>query len=145
MTITDYYEDQSQRKAGGKLQASAHIDNRLLFVDDDPTILEGYRFIFEDEGYAVDVALNQSELMICLELYDYDAIILDYNLGKSNGVEIAKQINDVKPGVRIIFISGQKNAEEELIRNDIRIDGFFEKPLQAETLLEYISSYLMDQ
>ena len=129
----------------GKIQDSAHIDNRLLFVDDDPTILEGYRFIFEDEGYTVDVALNPSELMICLELYDYDAIILDYNLGKSNGVEIAKQIIEVKPGVRLIFISGQKNAEDELINNNIRIDGFFEKPLKAETLLEYISSYLMEQ
>jgi len=143
MNITDCYEDHSQRNGGEKMKDDVHCDNRLLFVDDDPAILEGYRYIFEYEGYTVDVAQNLSELMICLKLYDYDAIILDYNLDKLNGVEIAKQINGIKPGVRLIFISGQKNAEEELINNNIRIDGFFEKPLKAEILLEYISSYLM--
>jgi len=125
------------------MKDDVHYDNRLLFVDDDPAILEGYRYIFEDEGYSVDIAQNLSELMICIKLYDYDVIILDYNLDKLNGVEISKQIKEVKPDVRLIFISGQKNAEEELINNNIRIDGFFEKPLKAEMLLEYISSYLM--
>ena len=125
------------------MKDDVHYDNRLLFVDDDPAILEGYRYIFEDEGYSVDIAQNLSELMICIKLYDYDVIILDYNLDKLNGVEISKQIKEVKPDVRLIFISGQKNAEEELINNNIRIDGFFEKPLKAEMLLDYISSYLM--
>lgn len=125
------------------MKDDVNYDNRLLFVDDAPAILEGYRFIFEDDGYSVDVAENLSELMMCLENYDYIAIILDYNLDKLNGVEIAKQIKEIKPCVKIIFISGQKNAEEELINNNIRIDGFFEKPLKAEMLLEYISSYLM--
>ena len=143
MNITDCYEDHSQRNGGEKMKDDVHCDNRLLFVDDDPAILEGYRYIFEDEGYSVDIAQNLSELMICIKLYDYDVIILDYNLDKLNGVEISKQIKEVKPDVRLIFISGQKNAEEELINNNIRIDGFFEKPLKAEMLLEYISSYLM--
>lgn len=145
MTITDCYQDCSQRKAKEKIQDKTTQDNRLLFVDDDPVILEGYKYIFEDEGYIVDVALNPSELIRCLELNDYDVIILDYNLGELNGVEISKQINDINPNLKLIFISGQKNIEEILIKNDVKIAGFFLKPLKAEILLEYISSYFMEQ
>ena len=145
MTITDCYEECTRGKSEEKIQDRVSKDNRLLFVDDDLAILDGYRYIFEDEGYLVDVACNQSELYQCLETHDYDAIILDYHLGQLNGVEIAKQINMVKPEVRLVFISGQKNAEEELINNGVSIAGFFMKPVKAETLLEYISSYLMEQ
>ncbi|MCW4014294.1 MAG: response regulator [Candidatus Bathyarchaeota archaeon] len=144
MTITDCYEECTQGKSEEKIQDRVSNDKRLLFVDDDLAILDGYRYIFEDEGYLVDVACNQSELNQCLETYDYDTIILDYHLGQLNGVELAKQINKVKPEVRLVFISGQKNAKEELINNRVSVAGFFLKPIKAEVLLEYISGTLME-
>ncbi len=111
---------------------------RLLFVDDDPVILEGYRFIFEDEGFKVDIALDENTLMRLIEKNEYETIILDYNIGEKKGAEIAKQIRKICDA-EIIFISGQNSAEEELKRNGIRYNGFFLKPLKAEQLLEFIT------
>jgi DNA-binding response OmpR family regulator len=117
---------------------------RLLFVDDDITILEGYQYIFDDEGFQVDLASSQDELLQLLEQNRYDIIIMDYHIGYLKGFKVAEQIQQIAKGVKIIFISGQKNAEEELYRNNVGIAGFFLKPLKAEELLEYISGYIMD-
>lgn len=137
MTVTDSYTECEEH-------VSRQGRKRLLFVDDDTTILEGYRFIFEDEGFRVDLASSQTELLKLLEKKSFDIIVLDYHIGDVKGIKLAEKIQQAARGVKIIFISGQKNAVEEILHSDVEIAGFFLKPLKVEELLEYVSANLVD-
>ena len=117
--------------------------HRLLFVDDDPAILEGYQYIFEAEGFKVDLAQDETTLIHLIKKRNYQTIILDYNIGSKKGAELAKEIDEFCDS-ELIFISGQVGAESELKRMNIKYDGFFLKPLKAEDLLGFIKDHIMD-
>ena len=122
---------------------SAKDQKRLLFVDDDPGILDGYKFIFENEGFDVDIALDSKTMMKLLKGKKYDMIILDYYLQEEKGTETALRILQVDPKIELVFISGESFAWEELKAKNIPVTAFFVKPLRAEALLDYVSELLL--
>lgn len=115
---------------------------RLLFVDDDMAILDGYKFIFESEGFKVDLAEDSASMMKLLDENKYDMIVMDYHLKGEKGMDLINEIYKQNPNQKIVFISGQKNADEDLRRLGIPIAGFFLKPLKVEELLDFITEKL---
>ncbi len=111
---------------------------RLLFIDDDPIILEGFQFIFEGEGFMVDTAQDIEMVLKLIQGNSYKYIILDYIFPDMNGWEMAQRIRDVKSHVNLIFLSGKVTAQDELKKHGISISGFFLKPLKVEDLAEFI-------
>ena len=111
---------------------------RLLFIDDDETILEGYKFIFECEGFTVDVALDAESAMKLVAENPYSVIVMDYVLPETNGVDLAEKIQSIDDSINLIIISGQKGIEEEIKLRNIDISGIFLKPLKIETLVDHI-------
>ncbi len=113
---------------------------RLLFIDDDRAILDGYRFIFEGEGFIVDVATDSKIALELVKKHSYSIIVMDYILPGVRGDDLAEQIQEINSSISLIFISGQKSAEEEVQRRGLLVSGFFMKPLKTETLIDFIVS-----
>jgi len=116
---------------------------RLLIVDDDPGILDGYKFIFENEGFIVDLAADSKTTMELIMDKKYDMIILDYYLPDEKGTEIATKIHQIDPKIELVFISGESYAWEELKTKKIPVTAFFIKPIRAEALLDYVKEILL--
>ena len=113
---------------------------RLLFIDDDRAILDGYRFIFEGEGFIVDVATDSKIALELVKKHSYSIIVMDYILPGVRGDDLAEQIQEINSSISLIFISGQKSAEEAVQRRGLLVSGFFMKPLKTETLIDFIVS-----
>jgi len=144
MDVTINHNDNHDNLSGGKAPEEAEKDQkRLLFVDDDPGILDGYKFIFENEGFMVDLASDSETMMELLMEKKYDMIILDYYLQDEKGTETALKIHEIDPKIELVFISGESFAWEELKAKNIPVTAFFIKPLRAEALLEYVSELLL--
>ena len=116
---------------------------RLLIVDDDPGILDGYKFIFENEGFIVDLAADSKTIMELIMEKKYDMIILDYYLPDEKGTEIASKIHQIDPKIELVFISGESYAWEELKAKKIPVTAFFIKPIRAEALLDYVKEIIL--
>jgi len=144
MDVTINHNDNHDNLSGGKLLEDAEkSQKRLLFVDDDPGILDGYQFIFENEGFMVDLASDSETMMEFLMEYKYDMIILDYYLHGEKGTETALKIHQIDPKIELVFISGESFAWEELKAKNIPVTAFFIKPLRAEALLDYVTELLL--
>lgn len=141
MKLTSNYSQCHQGDTKDEIPSSVNY-KRLLFADDDLNILEGYKYIFESEDFKVDLAENSDTLMKLLRENTYDVIILDYNMGDQKGIDTAEKILTITKDANIIFISGQRYAQEELKTHNIKVAGFFEKPLRAETLLDFVYQHL---
>ena len=144
MDVTINHNDDHDNLSAGKAPEEAEKNQkRLLFVDDDQGILDGYKYIFENEGFMVDLASDSETMMELLMEKKYDMIILDYYLQDEKGTETALKILQIDPKIELVFISGESYAWEEVKAKNIPVTAFFIKPLRAEALLDYVSELLL--
>ena len=62
----------------------------ILIVDDDVKVRTLLRRCFEGEGFTVSEAKDGAELHACLGRNPVSLITLDLNLGKENGLDLAR-------------------------------------------------------
>ncbi|HXW02064.1 MAG TPA: response regulator [Candidatus Nitrosotenuis sp.] len=89
----------------------------ILVAEDNVFTATQYTKALEKNGHKVTIAKDGEE---CLQLYDgelaksefdsleknpFDVVLLDNNMPKKSGVEVAKEILDKRPNQRIIFAS----------------------------------------
>lgn len=102
------------------------IDKRpriLLFVEDEPDIIELYKIAFEAEGFLVESALNGRDALARLKLYSEEDVnrptvmILDILLPDFSGMDILNEIRknhlfDRTPVIMFTNYSSDKVRDE---------------------------------
>lgn len=99
---------------------------RLAVCDDEITILKLIstlvRSEFEKRGEPVVVSsyLKAEQLIKDFSQKNYDAVLLDIRMPKTDGFEAARQIRQISPDTKIIFIT----TEEELVYDSFDFQPF---------------------
>ena len=117
---------------------------RLLFVDDEPSILKLGAHYLSQLGYEVQTS---DDSLQALKMYraapnQYNPIILDLTMPKLSGEELAKEIFKINPDASVIICSGYPDDD---VRNKIHALGikiFLQKPYQMRTLAKAIQQAL---
>jgi two-component system nitrogen regulation response regulator NtrX len=107
----------------------------VFIVDDEDGIRESLSGIFEDEGYEVITACSGEEALKILKEQSMDLILLDVWLPGMDGIQILKEIKDLKPDIPVIMISGHGNIELAVKATRMGAYDFLEKPLSLEKVL----------
>jgi two-component system phosphate regulon response regulator PhoB len=94
----------------------------VLFVDDTHDLADLFRVGFTAEGHTVEIAHDAFEALpiIVRSAQNLDVIILDYQMPHLTGVEVAKQLQQVKKIASIpviLFTGAQPSAIETQIQN----------------------------
>lgn len=131
------------------VQTSNHKDNswrgtgRLLLVDDDASVREIGKRMFENLGFKVIIAENGK---IALDIYkdnqEFVCIVLDLTMPVMDGVEAFNELRKINPDVKVIIASGYNEQEisTELINNGL--NGFIQKPYHSSEIKEKLSKIL---
>ncbi len=116
----------------------------ILFIEDDPKLLEFGKDILIDNGYRCDAAGNASQALQQFKENkgNYDLIISDVVLPDINGVELVDQLHQIKSSVPVIMISGytEKKSKREIIKK--KHYPFIQKPFDVQKLLSTIKQTL---
>ena len=64
---------------------------RVLLVEDHPPLLRALRQGLEEEGFAVDVAIDGEEADVKCRTTGYDVVVLDIMLPKIDGLTLLKK------------------------------------------------------
>lgn len=80
----------------------------ILVVEDEPVILEMSRAMLEQLGYTVLSAGTPAEALSQASAYinDIQLLITDVIMPEMNGRELTELINNMKPGLKSLFVSG---------------------------------------
>lgn len=100
----------------------------ILMVDEEPEILELASIYLPKYGsYSIDKAYSVKEALSFLNNNSYDAIISDYEMPETNGLEFLKIIRQVDQSVPFIIFSGK--GREEVVTEAFRsgADGYVQK------------------
>ena len=103
----------------------------LLVIDDDRSIIESFRILFEG-NHTVIGAYNGPEALQELSKHKVDLIFLDYRLPGQDGLEVLKTILSKDPDAYVIIITGYGNFETIIQSISLGAYDYIEKPLDAE-------------
>jgi DNA-binding NtrC family response regulator len=69
----------------------------------------------------------------------FDVVILDYRMPRKDGMEVAKEILEIKPNQRIIFASAYvKDTLEDSVKQLKKVVELMQKPFKADVLVDTI-------
>jgi two-component system, NtrC family, response regulator AlgB len=111
----------------------------FLVIDDDKTFRDATCFLIEEAGhYAEGVDSGQLGLN-WLKEDKWDAVLLDVNLGRENGLDVLMEIQKQFPQVPVVMFTAQgsvKVAVEAMRRGAV---DFLEKPFQREQFMTVLA------
>jgi two-component system nitrogen regulation response regulator NtrX len=108
---------------------------RILVVDDEPSIQGALRGVLEDEGYRVTVAGSGHDAVVRVGDDQPDLIILDIWMPGLDGLDALAEIKRAQPEAVVIMISGHGTIETAVKATKLGAYDFIEKPLSLEKVL----------
>lgn len=118
---------------------------RCLIVDDDPNACWALEHILEKEGLKASRALSADQALEQVRERSCVLALLDAKLPDMDGLELARRIRTVRPGIVIIVVSGFFYRDDPAIR-DAQASGlirdFIEKPFQHEDITRAVRRVL---
>lgn len=115
--------------------------SHILVVDDDPQIRRMLRRSLEDEGYRVSEAADGADVHRLMQTEQFDLITLDLNLGRSDGLSVAREVRQTS-NVPIIMITGKGDVIDRIVGLEIGADDYVAKPFHLREVLARIRSVL---
>jgi len=100
---------------------------RLLLVDDEPLILKGLKFAFEQDGYLTEEAHDGEEALEKLAASQYDLILLDVMLPKLSGIEVCQRVRETSD-IPIIMLTAKGDDMDKILGLEYGADDYITKP-----------------
>lgn len=118
---------------------------RILYVDDDPAILDSSKQILELEGYEVDTALTGTDALVKIENEFFHLAIFDIKLPDMEGTELLVKAHKLRPGMKKIMVTGYASLDNSVFSLNAGADGYLMKPVNPRDLLSKIKEKLDEQ
>lgn len=120
---------------------------RILVVDDDPDIVEGFTALFEDNGYATITADNGKQGFALAQSEKPDLITLDITMEEESGMRALRNLQDTEgtSSIPIIIITGVSPDLKTFITRSRNIEfpaAFMEKPVDNDELLAKVKELI---
>lgn len=117
---------------------------RILLVEDEPSVLEVGKRLLESLGYTVIACGSSVEALEAFrrEPDRYDLVISDMTMPLMTGDRLAKKIGELRSDIPIILCSGNKDLIGQDGAKDVGIFRWIEKPMILEQLAETIRAML---
>lgn len=100
---------------------------RVLVVDDSAGVRQLLSATLNGAGFEVEVASGARDAVLAMATNGFDAMVVDYSMPRSNGVELvrAMRASDVK--VPIVMVSGVATPEEKQAAWEVGVDAYLDK------------------
>ncbi len=113
----------------------------ILIVDDDPKVRTLLRRCFEGEGFDVSDAKDGAEARAHLGRHPVALITLDLNLGKENGLDLAREIRSAHD-IPIVMLTGKGDTIDRVVGLELGADDYLAKPFELRELVARVRAVL---
>jgi len=101
---------------------------RILVVEDDRKVARFIQQGLEEEGHAVDVAGDGEEGGLLAHVNPYDVMVLDIQLPKKNGLQLAAELRREQVRTPILMLTARDSTEDVVRGLDAGADDYLTKP-----------------
>lgn len=117
-------------------------DEKVLLVDDDANVLEGYRRELR-KRFNLDTATGGEDALKAIrERGPFAVVVSDLNMEGMNGIELLSRVREVSPdSVRIMLTGGGSDSAVAAV-NEGHIYRFLTKPCSGDSLAQALTDAL---
>ena len=115
------------------------MKGKILVIDDETSVRELFTGVFTDEDYEVVATEDGNLALDILKRDNIDVIVLDLKLFGMNGIDLCRQIREMKPMSMIFAITGWASLFEIEECRQAGFDDYFEKPLDMDMLTDAVA------
>ena len=114
---------------------------RVLVVDDDPTLSEVVGHYLTREGFVVDFAADgTSGLELALETLP-DLVLLDLMLPGLDGLEVCRQLRETAP-IPVVMLTARGEENDRIAGLELGADDYVTKPFSPRELTARVKAVL---
>jgi len=123
-----------------KLSASC---KNVLVIEDNHAILDVITLILQSESYKVNGLNKSADMMLHIDQFRPDLIILDIMLPDGDGRDLLKTLRSEKKTEHIpVLMISARYTEQNVQHGEFKPNGFLAKPFDIDELLDRIEGIL---
>lgn len=115
---------------------------KVLIIEDEKALAESVEQYLNQEGYRSEKVAGFNQAREKINLYNYDCIIVDIGLPDGNGLDIIKELKQIKSDAGIIILSARNNLKDRIDGLEIGADDYLTKPFHLSELNARIKSII---
>jgi DNA-binding response OmpR family regulator len=115
---------------------------QLLLVEDDQRIAALIKQGLEEQGFEVTVAYDGLMGKKLATSRQYNIIITDIILPQLNGIDLCREIRNIRPDVPIIMLTALGTTDDKVEGFDAGADDYLVKPFELRELLVRVRALL---
>ncbi|MBW3666842.1 MAG: response regulator [Actinobacteria bacterium] len=100
---------------------------RVLVVDDSAGVRQLLSATLNGAGFDVEVASGARDAILAIAADDFDVLVVDYSMPRSNGVELVRAMRAADVTVPIVMVSGVATPEEKAAAWEAGVDAYLDK------------------
>ena len=117
---------------------------RILFVDDEPSIANMSQQMLASLGYNVTIMTSSIEALALFKTNPdgFDLVITDMTMPLMTGDKLARALLQINPGIPVILSTGFSTKMDEKKAMEMGIHAFIAKPINRREIAEVIRAVL---
>jgi two-component system, NtrC family, response regulator HydG len=116
----------------------SHRSLKILVVDDEVVVLHFFKNLLKDDIYEVVAVETGTEALKNIMAKNFDLVFLDTVLKDMEGMELYLRIQEIRPKLPIVLITGYIEKCEEIKQLNLNIRGCLYKPFEINKIYEEI-------
>lgn len=117
-------------------------NQKILIVEDEPSLIFTLRDTLENEGFIVLTAEDGNQALNIVEENVPDLMILDLMLPGMSGFDVCKSVRDKKHNFPIVILTARDQEIDKVTGLNIGADDYITKPFGVKELLARIQARL---
>jgi DNA-binding response OmpR family regulator len=116
--------------------------HKILIVEDDKDLRDSVEEWLKSEHYVVETAGDGSLAMDLLKFYEFDMIVLDWQLPLASGIDVCKTFRAGGGTAPVLMLTGKKTTQEKVTGLDCGADDYLTKPFDLDELSARVKALL---
>lgn len=115
---------------------------RILMIEDNQSVCEMMAMFFKKEQWQYDFVYDgeEAEKVFNENPRKWDVILLDLNLPKKDGMQVAADIRRISPAIPLIMLTARDSESDQVLGLEIGADDYVTKPFSPITLIARIKA-----
>lgn len=114
----------------------------ILIVDDEKNIRMTLSQSLESLEIETDTASNGEEALAKLKEKDFGVILLDIRMPGMPGMEVLRQVREIRPDIRVIMITAYGTIETAVEAMKLGAIDFLQKPFDPDEIRALVSTVM---
>ncbi len=115
---------------------------KILIVDDDPSVLKVLTMRLEAEKYSVTGATDEDEAFALQTQGFFDLALIDYQLKRETGIELMERLQGIDPELPVIILTAHGTIKRAVAAIQKGAHSFLTKPFKDAELIHQVKTCL---